>query len=212
MSWNAAEWFRKSDKRHLVLKISLGSSGLLGSLKLFLVGPTLSARSGIYSSSVTNNSGRTVSIAVKVLFTEEAQGKQDTLTAVFIVQLLLNLLVSFYFIFFWHHKNKIRLRSAIAIVLGVCSIAIACATLSLANTAAATDPFDAEAARRLYPDVTEQKLRGRVANILSSALTTARVTLGASLVDTAVQWVAIAFWVWLLPPYCKQQSESFRPL
>ena len=212
MGWNAAEWFRKSDKRHLILKISLGSSGLLGFLKLLLVGPSLSARSGIYSSSVTNNSGRTVNIAVKLLFTEEAQGKQDILTAVFTVQLLLNLLVAFYFIFFWHHKNKIRLRSAIAIALDVCSIAIACATLSLANAAAATDPFDAEAARRLYPDVTEQELRGRVAKILGSALTTARVTLGASLVDTAVQWVAIAFWVWLLPPYCKQQSESFRPL
>jgi len=136
-----------------------------------------------------------------------ASWKLFALDAFIIAAIILN---TIYFSVFWHHIDRTRLRSGIALALASIGVMLASARLS-ATGKLSFSPLDLQSIQDNNPTLSIYSIDDALRNWRGKLRFWSRLLLGASAGQWVIQAVAAAFWVRFLPDYCRYPN-TYRPV
>ncbi|KAI1473950.1 hypothetical protein F4774DRAFT_402325 [Daldinia eschscholtzii] len=210
MARGIAGWYRKTNKRHLLLKICVPISITLNVIKILVICLDFASWWSVLLPESRADSDITRFVAPRDIPDKDVRHTFGNIIILLIVQVPTSILHMLYFVLFWHRKGKTYRRSAILAVLGAVGVILAGAVLGLSQIAA-EKPIDIDRTLQLYPKLTAQHIEEEYDGFTQSLLMSAQFVLAASIVDALVQGVIIAFWVWLLPPYWRI-PDQYEPV
>ncbi|KAI1802158.1 hypothetical protein F4811DRAFT_530776 [Daldinia bambusicola] len=203
-------WYRRTNKRHLVLKICVPISITLNAIKALVICLDFASWWSILLQESRANADITTFAAPRDILDRDVRHALGNIVILLIVQVPTTILHMIYFVFFWHHKGKTYRRSAILAALGTLGVILASAVLGLSQTAA-RKPIDVDKTLQLYPKLTARQVQEEYDSFMQSLSMSAQFILAASIIDALVQDIIIAFWIWLLPPYWRI-PDQYEPV
>ncbi|KAI1467802.1 uncharacterized protein F4812DRAFT_427627 [Daldinia caldariorum] len=210
MARGIAGWYRKTNKRHLVLKICVPISVTLNVIKVFVICMDLASWWSVLLQESRADADITTFAAPRDIPNRDVRHALGSIIIILVIQVPTSILHMAYFVFFWHRKGKTYRRSAILAALGTLAIILAGIVLGLSQTAAGK-PIDIDKTLQLYPKLSAQQVQEEYDSFMHSLLMTAQFVLAASTIDSLVQDIIIAFWIWLLPSYWRI-PDQYEPV